>query len=71
MEQVDVYGFGHVLYEMVYGQQLLSFSSKSDFNDCPDREIKSILEMILATETLNKTGPPTISQLLELPYYFF
>ncbi len=68
MELVDVYGFGHVLYEMVYGQPLLTASSRQEFNDCPDREVRALLETILLTDVLNKNGPPTINQLLELPY---
>lgn len=71
MELADVYGFGHILYEMVYGQPLVTSSSKSDFNDCSDHEIKSILEMILLTDVLTKSGVPTINQLLELPYNYF
>lgn len=68
MELVDTYGFGHILYEMTYGQPLLMSSSKQDFSDCADREIRGILEITLASDVLNKSGPPTISQLLEIPY---
>lgn len=71
LELVDVYGFGHVLYEMVYGQPLLTAGSKQDFADCPDLEIKSVLDMILRADVLAKTGPPTIAQLLELPFVVF
>lgn len=64
---VDVYGFGHVLYEMAYGQSLVTAKSKADFNDCPDKDVKPILDSILVTDVLSKTGVPTINQLLELP----
>ena len=66
LELVDVYGFGHVLYEMTYGEPLLTDSSKLDFNTCPNREIKAILDSILVEEVL-KNGIPTINELLELP----
>jgi PX domain-containing protein kinase-like protein len=69
MEQVDVYGFGHVLYEMYYGQQMLASSSKLDFNDCTNRELKHVLDLILSEDLLVKQGPPTLSQLLELPFF--
>ncbi len=69
LEMVDVYGFGHVLYELVYGQPLLTASYKVDFNDCPHRELKQVLDMILVEEVLAKSGPPTINQLLELSFF--
>ncbi len=64
-----MYGFGHVLYELVYGQALVTTSAKVDFNDCPHREMKQVLDMILVEEVLGKSGPPTINQLLELSFF--
>jgi len=69
MELVDVYGFGHVLYEMTYGVPLLTASSKLNFHDCPIPEVKEILELILFDDVLSKKGPPTIDQLLEMPFF--
>jgi hypothetical protein len=66
---VDVYGFGHVLYELVYGQALVTASAKLDFNDCPHREVKQVLDMILVEDVLVKNGVPTLAQLLELPLF--
>ena len=63
---VDVYGFGHCLYEMVYGAPLVTDSSVRDFNDCPNREVKGILESILLEDVL-RNGIPTVNELLELP----
>ena len=65
-----MYGFGHVLYEMTYGAPLVTVGSKIDFNDCPDREIKQLLDILLVDDVLQKSGLPTISQLLEMPYAF-
>ena len=69
MELVDVYGFGHVLYEMTYGVPLLTASSKLNFHDCPIPEVQEILELILLDDVLSKKGPPTIDQLLEMPFF--
>lgn len=70
MELVDVYGFGHVLYEMIYGQALVvGNGARADFNDCPHRELKPVLDSILVEDVLSKSGPPTIAQLLEMPVF--
>jgi PX domain-containing protein kinase-like protein len=65
MEAVDVYGFGHVLYEMIYGEPM-NKSSQDSFPNCPFIEIRNILESILSSNSL-KSGLPTFSQLLALP----
>jgi PX domain-containing protein kinase-like protein len=69
LELVDVYGFGHILYEMIYGESLVMSSSRTDFADCPNEQVKKILELILLEETLNKSGPPTINELLEMDFF--
>ena len=66
METVDVYGFGHILYEMVYGETM-NTNSQDTFPNCPFIDIRNILESILSKNAL-KNGLPTISQLLALPY---
>lgn len=63
-----MYGFGLILYEMVYGEAMLTSSSKQDFNDCSDKELKQVLDIILVDDVLVKTGLPTINQLLEMPF---
>jgi len=68
IELVDVYGFGHVLYEMTYGEPLLNASFKKDFSDCRFPEIKSVLDILLSEEAL-KNGLPTINELLEMPFF--
>jgi PX domain-containing protein kinase-like protein len=67
MENVDVYGYGHLLYEMIYGEPM-NKSTQDTFPNCPFLEIRNILESILSKNALSKTGLPTISQLLALPY---
>lgn len=54
---------------MTYGAPLLTSSSKIDFNDCPNREIKELLDILLVDDVLSKTGLPTINQLLEMPFF--
>ena len=71
LEQVDVYGFGHVLYELAYGPGLFTSSGKLDFNDCLHRDLKQVLDLILVEDVLARNGPPTIVQLLELPFFKF
>lgn len=66
MELFDVYGFGHILYEMVYGEPLITASCRKDFNDCSNREIKQVLDLLLVEDVL-RNGLPTINDLLELP----
>lgn len=68
IELVDVYGFGHILYEMIYGEPMLHGSTRTEFEDCENIEIRKILEMLLTDEGL-KAGMPTISQLLEMPIF--
>ena len=69
MESADVYGFGHVLYEMAYGAPMLTASSKLNFHDCPVPELKDLLDILLLDDVLSKTGPPTIAHLLEMPFF--
>ena len=51
---------------MAYGEPLLVSSSKLDFSDCPNSEIRKLLELLLTEEAL-KNGLPTVNQLLEMP----
>ncbi len=65
MENVDVYGFGHMLHELAY-MKPLNASFKDNFDDCPHSELKPVLEMILTSNAL-KNGLPTLSVLLQTP----
>lgn len=67
--QVDVYAFGHVVYEMTFGKPLL----ESTFGDSCDlalnnSKLKNLLEIILSNEAL-KQDLPTIAQLQEHPFF--
>ena len=47
---------------------MLHGSTRTEFEDCENIEIRKILEMLLTDEGL-KAGMPTISQLLEMPIF--
>lgn len=51
---------------MAYGEPMLYTSSKSNFNDCRNSEIKQVLDVLLTEEAL-RAGLPTINQLLDMP----
>lgn len=53
---------------MAYGEPLLDNSSKIDFDDCSNTEIRQLLEILLSEEAL-KNSLPTINQLLEMPIF--
>ncbi|XP_011493895.1 PREDICTED: PX domain-containing protein kinase-like protein isoform X2 [Ceratosolen solmsi marchali] len=66
--QVDVYAFGHVLYEMAFGRPLLEATiGSSDLPHC-DSKLKNLLELILSHEAL-KQDLPMIAQLMEHPFF--
>ncbi|XP_057322936.1 PX domain-containing protein kinase-like protein isoform X1 [Microplitis mediator] len=64
--QVDVYSFGHVLYEMAFGRPLLE-ATCTDI-PCCDVHLKNLLEVILSPEAL-KQDLPTIPRLIEHPFF--
>lgn len=64
--QVDVYSFGHVLYEMTFGRPLLE-ATCCDLPYC-DPHLKNLLEVILSPEAL-KQDLPTVAQVLEHPFF--
>lgn len=64
--QVDVYSFGHVLYEMAFGRPLLE-ATCSDLSHC-EANLKNLLEIILSPEAL-KQDLPTVARLLEHPFF--
>ncbi|KAH8254476.1 hypothetical protein KR032_010365 [Drosophila birchii] len=61
METVDVYCFGHVLFEMTMGYPLQE-SVVRQITECPEA-LKCLLESILSKEAC-KAGLPTLEQLL-------
>ncbi|XP_033222131.1 PX domain-containing protein kinase-like protein isoform X1 [Belonocnema kinseyi] len=64
--QVDVYAFGHVLYEMAFGRPLLE-ATCSDLSHC-DSSLKNLLDVILSPEAL-KQDLPTVPHLMEHPFF--
>ncbi|XP_014474840.1 PREDICTED: PX domain-containing protein kinase-like protein isoform X2 [Dinoponera quadriceps] len=64
--QVDVYSFGHVLYEMAFGRPLLE-ATCSELPHC-DASLKNLLEVILSPEAL-KQDLPMVARLLEHPFF--
>ncbi|CAB0041939.1 unnamed protein product [Trichogramma brassicae] len=66
--QVDIYAFGHVLYEMAFGQPLLEATFESlNLPHC-DAKLKNVLEIILSHEAL-KQDLPTAAQLMKHPFF--
>ncbi|XP_019699346.1 PX domain-containing protein kinase-like protein isoform X2 [Harpegnathos saltator] len=64
--QVDVYSFGHVLYEMAFGRPLLE-ATCSELPHC-EANLKNLLEVILSPEAL-KQDLPIVARLLEHPFF--
>lgn len=62
-----MYGLGHILYEMAYGAPLITSSSRRDFEDCENKELKALLELLLSDDMLAKKSLPAIDELLEIP----
>ncbi|XP_023655405.1 PX domain-containing protein kinase-like protein isoform X1 [Paramormyrops kingsleyae] len=66
-ESIDVYSFGHVLYEMTYGRPPDTVPV-DHFPPAPSPSVVSVLHSILSTEAC-KTGMPTVGQLLQTPLF--
>ncbi|RUS82137.1 hypothetical protein EGW08_010111 [Elysia chlorotica] len=67
LEAVDVYCFGHVLYEIALGFQLTSPTCDKFPVECPP-QIRSVLESILTTEAC-KNSLPSVEDLLSHPLF--
>lgn len=63
----DVYGFGHILYELTFGQPLLTDSVDDLPNDLLP-ELGSVIRSVLSAEAL-RTGLPSVGDLLKLPMF--
>lgn len=65
-ETIDVYCFGHVLFEMSMGYPLQESVSRQ-IADCPEA-LKNLLEIILSKEAC-KSGLPTLDQLAQHRFF--
>ncbi|KAF7693186.1 PX domain-containing protein kinase-like protein isoform X1 [Silurus meridionalis] len=66
-ESIDVFSFGHLLYEMTYGRPP-DVVPVDQYPSVPYTSVVSVLQSILSTEAC-KTGMPTVSQLLQTPLF--
>ncbi|KAL1429362.1 hypothetical protein MTO96_016326 [Rhipicephalus appendiculatus] len=66
-EAVDVYSFGHMIYEMTFGRPWSSPTCDSFPAPCPP-ELRSVLEALLSTEAC-KNGLPSVANLLMHPFF--
>ncbi|KAL1007830.1 hypothetical protein UPYG_G00092200 [Umbra pygmaea] len=62
-ESIDVYSFGHLLYEMTYGRPPDAVPV-DQYPPVPYTSVVSVLQSILSTDAC-KTGMPTVSQLMQ------
>lgn len=67
MEAIDVYCFGHALYEMVFSKRLTD-NTCTEFPPESPALSRSVLESILSAEAC-KNGLPTIAGLLTHPFF--
>ncbi|TSM44112.1 PX domain-containing protein kinase-like protein [Bagarius yarrelli] len=66
-DSVDVYSFGHLLYEMTYGRPP-DVVPVDQYPSVAYTSVVSVLQSILSTEAC-KTGMPTVPQLLQTPLF--
>lgn len=66
-ESIDVFCFGHLLYEMTYGRPPDSVPV-DQYSTVPYTAVVSVLQSILSTEAC-KSGMPTVSQLIQTPLF--
>ncbi|KAK6624436.1 hypothetical protein RUM44_011295 [Polyplax serrata] len=67
MEAIDVYSFGHVLFEMAFGYPLNESVCDNLPSTCPPL-LSVLLESILSTES-RRSGLPTLHELLQHPFF--
>lgn len=66
-EALDVYSFGHLIYEMTFGRPCPKPTCDSFPAPCPP-ELRSVLEALISTEAC-KNGLPTVADLLMHPFF--
>nr|XP_061796767.1 PX domain-containing protein kinase-like protein isoform X1 [Nerophis lumbriciformis] len=66
-ESIDVFCFGHLLYEITYGRPPASVPV-DHYPTNPYTAVVSVLQSILSTEAC-KSGMPTVSQLIQTPLF--
>ncbi|KAF3856743.1 hypothetical protein F7725_017466 [Dissostichus mawsoni] len=66
-ESIDVFCFGHLLYEMTYGRPPDSVPVEQ-YPDVPYTAVVSVLQSILSAEAC-KSGMPTVSALMQTPLF--
>ncbi|XP_067632522.1 PX domain-containing protein kinase-like protein isoform X2 [Eurosta solidaginis] len=67
-EDVDVYSFGHVLFEMAMGYPLQE-SVARQINECPEM-LKNLLESILSKEAV-RAGLPSLQQVMGHQFFAY
>lgn len=67
LQKIDVYSFGHVLYEMIFGSPLHESTCDNLPEDCP-ATLKNIISSILSSDAC-RTGLPTVDGLLSNPFF--
>ena len=67
LQSIDVYCFGHTIYEMTFGAPLHESMVERLPSEC-DPSLKSIIESILSPEAC-KNGLPTVEALLNRPFF--
>ncbi|XP_022193241.2 PX domain-containing protein kinase-like protein [Nilaparvata lugens] len=67
LEAIDVYCFGHVIYEITFGRPLHEQICDNIPSNCPP-ELRPIFESILSSAAC-KSGLPTLESLLKLPIF--
>ncbi|XP_037347193.2 PX domain-containing protein kinase-like protein isoform X3 [Pungitius pungitius] len=66
-ESIDVFCFGHLLYEMMYGRPPDGVPV-DQYPDDPPAAVVSVLQSTLSTEAC-KSGMPSVSQLIRTPLF--
>ncbi|XP_039652589.1 PX domain-containing protein kinase-like protein isoform X3 [Perca fluviatilis] len=66
-ESIDIFCFGHLLYEMTYGRPPDSVPV-DQYADVPYAAVASVLQSILSTEAC-KSGMPTVLELIKTPLF--